>query len=357
MEMLGKNRSFSDRDASSGDAIKLVPDRSYDWLEVGRNLQQRFSGAPIQLFRESNSPTIEEIEREFPRAERIFVVDFYLRGIEKAGALLPCGAGYGHGGKVINIDHHAPGELWERHVSSGVLACQWVREEGVVAAKNGDIVVINHTDCDSVLSALILTGVIPVHQRFEQAVLDADHRGTPNEIADILQACKSLRNLPLMVGALSCYFQSDALPEMVKKQLEELHKSRLAVKLLVDSGAFQEQHGVVLINCNRYFESDLFLTHFPNARVLVVGCPSGKNPALTFTRLRLGAGVEKGLSLHKLGVKELDPYFGGRFNAGSNKRGLEAAVAKGQTPTVVSPEQYFQLLAEKLAPLRTGVSG
>jgi hypothetical protein len=349
MELFGQNKTVLGQEGSWGKAIKPVHDRSYDWPELGRNLQRRFSGAQIELFPESGSPTIEEIELAFPRANRIFVADFYLKGIEKTGALLPCGAGYGHGGKVINIDHHAPDEIWERHVSSGVLACKWVREEGVVSATNGDIVVINHTDCDSVLSALILTGVIPAHERFEQAVLDADHRGTPNEIADILQACKSLRKLRLMVEALSCYFQDYALPEVVRKQLEELHESRLAVKLLVERGEFQEQDGVVLINSNRYFESDLFLSHFPDARVLVVGCPSGKNPHITFTRLRLGAGVEQGLSLHRLGVKESDPYFGGRFNAGSNKRGLEAAVDKGQNPTVVSPEQYFKLLVEKLA--------
>jgi hypothetical protein len=307
-----------------------------------------FNSAPIRLFPETHSPTVEELQRQFPDARRIFAADFYLRGIEKAGKLLPCGAGYELSGGVFNIDHHAPGELWERHVSTGVLACQWVRKEGVIAAKNGDIVVINHTDCDSVLSALILTGVLPVHERFEQAVLDADHRGTPNEIADMLQACKSLRNLPLMAEALSCYLQGEALPEVVRNQVEQLHESRLVVKQLVDRGKYQERNGVVLIKCDRYFESDLFLNHFPDARVLVVECPSEKSPSVMITRLRLGACIESGLSLHRLGLTDIDPHFGGRFNAGSNKRGLEAAIVMGQAPRVVSSQQYFENLANKL---------
>jgi hypothetical protein len=66
------------------------------------------------------------------------------------------------------------------------------------------------------------------------------------------------------------------------------------------------------------------------------------------TRLRLGACIESGLSLHRLGLTDIDPHFGGRFNAGSNKRGLEAAIVMGQAPRVVSSQQYFENLANKL---------
>ena len=105
----------------------------------------------------------------------------------------------------------------------------------------------------------------------------------------------------------------------------------------------------MFLDCDRYLDSDLFLPHFPQARLLVIGCPSEKNPGLTMTRLRLGAGVESGLSLHRLGVSEFDPYFGGRFNAGSNKRGLEAALAAGEPPLVVSPRAHFERLATVLS--------
>lgn len=275
-------------------------------------------------------------------------MDFYVSGAEKGDAL-PCDSGYKVGERIVNIDHHAPDPRWERHVSSGVLACQWARRWGVVKPESGDVVVINHTDCDSVLSAMILTGVVPPHERFERAVVDADHKGAPNEVADLLQACSTTRDLPLLVGALSALLQGAPHSPQVIGHLEELRSKRVAVSEIARCGPYPERNGVVLIECNRYLDSDLFLSHFPDAKVLVIGCPSEKTPSMTITRLRLGARVESDLSLHRLGISDFDPYFGGRFNAGSNKRGLEAAVESGATPQVVSPTDYFEKLASRLS--------
>jgi hypothetical protein len=320
----------------------------YEWDRVGRELEDRFTRASIHLVPATNTPTVGDLESRFPNARRIFAVDFYVSGAEK-GEVLPCHSGYQVGDRIVNIDHHAPDARWERHVSSGVLACQWVRQQGALKPESGDVVVINHTDCDSVLSAMILTGVIPPHERFEQAVVDADHKGAPNELADILQSCSTTRDLPLLVGALADFIKGDPHSQHVRDHLEELHNKRIVVGEIARRGGHLERNGVVLIESDRYLDSDLFLSHFPNARLLVIGCPSEKKPSMMITRLRLGAGVESGLSLHRLGISEFDPYFGGRFNAGSNKRGLEAAAESGKSPQVVLPSYYFERLASRIS--------
>lgn len=320
-----------------------TPD-AIDWVRVGAELRDRFSKAPIHLIPATSGPTVAEIERRFPDARRIFAVDFYLEGAER-GELLPCGSGYRVGSRGFNIDHHAPDPRWERHVSSGVLACKWVRANGAVGLKGGDVVVINHTDCDSVLSSLILSGVLPPHERFERAVVDADHRGAPNDLADILQACSTTRDLQLLIEGLSRFLSGEPLSARVESHLDQLHEKRMAVREIAQRGAHEHRNGVVFIDSDRYLDSDLFLPHFPQARLLVIGCPSEKYPEFAMTRLRLGGSVEEGVSLHRLGVTDFDPYFGGRFNAGSNKRGVEAALASGQTPRIVSPKEHFERLA------------
>lgn len=330
--------------ARNDSPLRLASQEGCDWARVGSELSERFSRAPIHLIPATGSPKVAELEALFPDARRIFAVDFYLKGAEK-GELLSCGSGYQIGTRVFNIDHHAPHTQWERHVSSGVLACQWVRARGALQPGSGDVVVINHTDCDSVLASMILTGVLPPHERFEQAVLDADHRGAPNEVADLLQACSSTRDLSLLVEALSTFLKGDTLPSQIQERLDSLYEDRLQVKEIAQLRHHEERNGVVFIPCDRYFESELFLPHFPHARIIVVGCPCEKNPDVLLTRLRLGAGVESGASLHRFGITDFDPYYGGRFNAGSNKRGLEAALAQGIKPCFISPREHFERLA------------
>jgi hypothetical protein len=72
-------------------------------------------------------------------------------------------------------------------------------------------------------------------------------------------------------------------------------------------------------------------------------------PDLDITRIRLGPKAPEGLSLHKLGVSDFDPYYGGRFNAGSNKRGLEESLAAGGVPSrIVSAQEHFENILANL---------
>jgi hypothetical protein len=56
-------------------------------------------------------------------------------------------------------------------------------------------------------------------------------------------------------------------------------------------------------------------------------------------KLRLGLAAPPGLTLQRLGVQAFDPRYGGRWNAGSNKRG---------GGTDIPPERYAQLVADRL---------
>jgi hypothetical protein len=337
------------------DLSRGAPKLSYpplDWRQVGAALPKRFEHAPIVLIPPGRAPTLECLEQRFPDAKRIFAVDFYIEGAE-TGSLLENGAGYQLSERVFNIDHHAPGEMWERFVSSGNLACRWVREDGAVLGSEGDVVVINHTDCDSVIASLIMSGALPPDRLLEEAVIDADHRGAKNDIADMLQSGSESRDLSWLINALSDLLQGLAVDDRMCRRLEALESKRLYVQDLADRGLIVERHGVVFVQCNRQMDSDLFLSVFQEARAVVIGCPCGRAPDIEITRVRLGRAVEEGASLHRLGLRELDPCFGGRFNAGSNKRGLEELMAIGGVVTSVPAEEYFRLLVARLgAPLR-----
>jgi hypothetical protein len=60
-------------------------------------------------------------------------------------------------------------------------------------------------------------------------------------------------------------------------------------------------------------------------------------------KLRLGAGAPEGFTLHDLHMTELDPAYGGRWNAGSNAR------AGG---TAIPPERYAEEVRRRLLTVR-----
>ena len=80
-----------------------------------------------------------------------------------------------------------------RPVSSANLALDWraasanTPTESRKAAEQA-VVVINHTDCDSILSSGIVSGLLDALPAYGRAALAADHTGEENAIADTLQA-------------------------------------------------------------------------------------------------------------------------------------------------------------------------
>jgi hypothetical protein len=78
------------------------------------------------------------------------------------------------------------------------LAIQHVTNVGVPTCA----VVINHTDCDSVLSSGTASGHLEPLKEYGVAAIAADHTGEENDIADLLQALDERRDLCLAFTSL-----------------------------------------------------------------------------------------------------------------------------------------------------------
>ena len=130
-------------------------------------------------------------------AMRVLVADCYIEGVEKWNPK-PWGweTEFGDGRTIVNIDHHAEDPRFFRNISSGNLAMEYLAVNGVDPST---AVAINHTDCDSVISAALLCGRIDPAERYGDAVVvAADHTGEPNEIADLLRGARYTARLCLV---------------------------------------------------------------------------------------------------------------------------------------------------------------
>ena len=103
--------------------------------------------------------------------------------------------------RFVSIDHHQDDPRMHRFVSSANLAVEWVRAGH--GPRPGDLVVITHTDCDSVLSSAIVSGRLEPKPEYEAAAIAADHTGAKNGIADLLQSLDSSRDHELSLRNLS----------------------------------------------------------------------------------------------------------------------------------------------------------
>jgi len=136
-------------------------------------------------------------------AGAIIACDFHVESIHLLGEPVECGFRLG---RLLNIDHHAPVPRMRRRISSPGLAVEHVRRHG--PAGGDTLVVINHADCDSVLSSAIVLGLLPPERAYADAAIAADHTGEAHPVADLLQSLEherdftmSLRNLMLVQAA------------------------------------------------------------------------------------------------------------------------------------------------------------
>jgi hypothetical protein len=313
--------------------------------------------------------TIEEVEAECPDsrpagdagAERqgarpIIACDFYIEGAERD---VPHGEGKAPQGeprvprlgRITNIDHHAPLPEMERPVTSTQLAAEYLVAGFDPAAAPAPWVVINHTDCDSVLSSAIVMGLIEPHECFVAASIAADHTGEEDEIADLLQALdegregnrtdeqyvESLRNLILLR-------EGKPLELCAKRALELRRARRAAAKQLVADGRLEREGGLAWAIVDEQIDGALFPVLLPDAVLIMLAFPHPNFPDRWAMKLRLGLGAPPGLTLHSLRITEWDPGFGGRWNAGSNKRPLRNGVGG----TTMEPRDYANRLKARL---------
>jgi hypothetical protein len=263
----------------------------------------------------------------------IIACDFHIESIHLLGE--PVESGF-RLGRLLNIDHHAPVARMRRRVSSTGLAIGHVRRYG---PSGGDtLVVINHTDCDSVLSSAIVLGLLPPEQAYAEASIAADHTGEANPVADLLQSLEHERDFTMSLRNLLLTGAGAPVEAAASARLGERLRRRERAAELVTAGAFRRVGELELAVLEEDTEGELFPALLPEARLvmLVVPCPE---PGSWKVKLRLGRAAPDGLSLAALRIEEFDPRYGGRWNAGSNRRG---------GGTAIPPDRYAALVSERL---------
>lgn len=211
-------------------------------------------------------------------------------------------------GRLVNIDHHAPTLSMRRYVSSANLALSYVSQKGI--AQPSDTVVINHTDCDSILSAAIVCGHLEPLPMFGEAAIAADHTGENNAIADLLQAIDekrdyqySLRNLRLLMDGLP-------LDTSAKVLLDKRLSERAAAKELVDRKAFNIRNGVAWIEMESAIDSAFFPALLPDAAVIVMFSPRPHESGKWNVKARLGMAAHSGLLVERLSMRLMSILVG-----------------------------------------------
>ncbi len=298
---------------------------SSDWAE-------KLKENPVDLTEEKPEFTVEELKEKYPG--KAAVIDVYIKDIEKSdrwnGNVLCMG-------DILSIDHHAPAKEFRKNISSTNLAIDWVRSKGVLG---GDYrVVINHMDCDSVLAALIMRGILLPEERFGQAAIAADHTGAVNEIADLLQAIEDERNLEFSARNLQLLLVKKSLEPRAQELLEKRYADRAKAAEVVKNGDVHVLGGVSFVRLDKKIDSGFFPALIPDAQVILAFSPHEKDIGNSEVKIRLGMSAPPGLALYKLKIGDFDPTFGSRWNAGSNDRSLGVSVGI---------EEYAKLLNEKL---------
>jgi hypothetical protein len=263
------------------------------------------------------SPSVSPATIDAIPGETLYVCDSYVEGAERWDDVE---GGY-RSGRVVNIDHHAPSARMARTVSSANLAIAQVRRFG--AAGPADAVVITHTDCDSVLSSAIMAGLLPADDRYGAAAIAADHTGAADAIADLLQALDERRDL---LGSLESLARLEGrrpepLAPDVAAALEARQRTRDAAAAAVAAGRIAFTGRVAFAEFDTIIDGEFFPALLPEAVVVAIACPMPDVAGRRQIKTRLGPAAPPGFSLHDLRLHEVDPVYGGRWNAGSTRRG------------------------------------
>jgi hypothetical protein len=271
----------------------------------------------------------------------VIACDFYVSGAEKARRVA---AGYDFNG-LLNVDHHAPGRRMARRVSSTNLAIRHKRRNS--QHPDNGIVIISHTDCDSVLSSGIMSGHLEPDDLFRTAAIAADHTGAKNDIADLLQGIDDLpkdrkpRDPLYFIHTLKKFMQGgvDSLDDLAREGWNRRQEMREAARRAVELGDVKIENGLAVHHSNSRIDGELFIPLLPDACLIVLIRPHKNDAPRRDVKIRLGSAAPKGVTLHQLGIREFDSNFGGRWNAGSNSRN------KG---TQIHPDTYVANVRQRL---------
>lgn len=278
------------------------------------NLLEKYREGGVELLKERKFITKEEIEEKF-KGEKVLVCDVYVKDIENHRE-----GEYFRDGNLYSIDHHAPLKEFQQKISSANIAIEYVKKYGSIAKDFR--VVTNHTDADSVLACLIMRGVLPPDERFAKAAIAADHTGEENEIADVLQAIQYERDIELAVRNLQLLLDGKPLEKRAAELLKERNEDRIKAEKMVGDEKIEKSGCVCYVELDKKIDPNFFIPLVPDAVIIMTFSKHKDFPDRLEARVRLGeAGLEKGVSLLTIGIESIDQNWGGRWNAGSDKRG------------------------------------
>lgn len=262
----------------------------------------------------------------------IAACDLYIDGAEK-GKEIP--GGYEIEG-IMNIDHHAPTTRMMKHISSTNLAIEQVRRHGPVTPDS--LVIISHTDCDSVLSSCIMSGELPPNARFGEAAIAADHTGAADGIADVLQSLEERRDLYFSLRNLRKLLDGQPLDRIAQPYYARRLGKREAAAKAIEAGQVSLDGSLAFGVLESNLDGELFPARLPAAAVILLMRRRPDAPRWN-AKIRLGISAPAGAGLHHLHIERFDPAFAGRWNAGSNSR---------NGGTGMDPEEYARHVAEAM---------
>ncbi|HEX7979639.1 MAG TPA: hypothetical protein VF461_13615 [Gemmatimonadaceae bacterium] len=291
----------------------------------------------------------EELDELCPGREEIFACDFYVTGAEY-GEIEPGGLRLG---RILNVDHHAPVAHMEAEITSTMLAAQYLNAGGEVDPAAS--VVIHHTDCDSMLSSAMMLGILPPDPDLVNASVCADHTGAAHPVADLLQALddgrggtRTIEQYATSLRNLRALLNREPLEDEAVAALARRARRRAAAMALVDARSFDidPERLVAFAVSEGSIDSAFFPAQLRHVAVIMVA--HRRDDTRWTVKLRLGGRQVPGLTLHALGVTDWDPWFGGRWNAGSNGRG---------GGTSLRPRDYAERLRERVLEVAGKISG
>ncbi|MHB1223334.1 MAG: hypothetical protein ACYC2G_04700 [Gemmatimonadaceae bacterium] len=267
--------------------------------------------APIHLIDLHGIVTDDQLA---PFRGDIVVCDCQVEGVESWEAVV----GGFRKGRVLNVDHHADHERMRRRVSSANLALEYVAASGTPAS---DLtVIVNHSDCDSILSSGIMSGRLQPDPEFGVAAIAADHTGAEHPIADLLQALDRERDLDLSFASLAALLGGRPHGATARRALADRQRMRAAAEDVVVTGRMHADGPIAWGVFEETIQGEFFPALLPEAVVILAIAPHHDlPPGRMEMKLRLGAKAPPGFTLKGL-LDDFDPGFGGRWNAGANRR-------------------------------------
>lgn len=280
----------------------------------------------IKLIEKKPHNPVEELQDMFPN-KKLFVCDFYVKESEQ-GIKQPFGLEFKN---VTNIDHHAPIPEMSGHISSGILASRYVQKNGPISK---GIILINHCDCDSIISSFLMAGIIQPDKKFDNAVIAADHTGVDNEIADLLQSIQYNRNVLFITKNLFLFLEGKEIEPEAQKLVKKKQEEKKLIQSMITGGKVKTVGDVVVIVTKEEIDPTFAIKSMPEAKVIIAAYPRTDNNKWN-VRVRLGQAAED-IELNTMEI----PDFGGRWNAGSTRR---------TGGTDIPPEEYAQIINEKIS--------